>query len=83
MQVNPQVFGQIMQMLKNGQNPQQLAMNMLQNVQGTPMGNNLAQLIQNKDYQGIENIARNVCKQNGVDFDQAFAQFCQSLGLNK
>ena len=73
---------QIMQAIRNGQNPQQLMLSMLQQKMGnTPMGQNLMQLAQNNDAQGIEQIARNLCAQRGLDFDQEFTQFKQRLGL--
>lgn len=39
---------QIIAMIKNGQNPQQLVLSMLENqMGGTPMGNNLLQMARN------------------------------------
>lgn len=73
---------QFMQAIKNGQNPQQLMLQMLQQRMGnTPMGQNLMQLAQNNDIAGIEQIARNLCAQRGLDFDQEFSSFKQRLGL--
>lgn len=60
---------QLIQMLKNG-NPQQIAMNILQQRGGNnPMVNNIMQMIQSGDNSGIEQIARNLCKERGVDPD--------------
>lgn len=73
---------QFMQMIKSGGNPQQLAMNMLQQQAGnSPIGQNLLKLAQNNDGKGIEQIARNLCAQRGLDFDKEFAAFRQQLGL--
>ena len=73
---------QFMQAIRSGQNPQQLMLSMLQQKMGnTPMGQNLMQLAQNNDTQGIENIARNLCAQRGLDFDKEFSAFKQKLGL--
>lgn len=73
---------QFMQMIKSGGNPQQLAMNMLQQQAGnSPIGQNLLRLAQNNDGKGIEQIARNLCAQRGLDFDKEFAAFRQQLGL--
>lgn len=71
---------QMMQMVKTGQNPQQLIMSFLQN-QSSPMGQNLLKLAQTQDAQGLEKIARNMCAQKGMDFDKEFTAFKKSLGL--
>lgn len=79
MQVNPMQF---IQMIKSGQNPQQLMMNYIQSEMGnTPMGQNLLQLAQSGNTQQIEQIVRNLAAQKGVDFDSEFNAFKQSLGL--
>ena len=73
---------QFMQMFRQGNNPQAMIMQMLQEQAGNnPIGKNLLQLAQNKDSQGIEQIARNLCAQRGLDFDTEFANFKQQLGL--
>ena len=72
----------VMQMIKSGQNPQQLAMNLLQQYMGnTPMGQNLIKLAQENKTADIEQIARNLAKQQGIDFDKEFTAFKQTLGL--
>jgi hypothetical protein len=72
----------ILRMIRGGANPQQL---MLQYLQGefsrTPMGANLLSLAQRGDAAGIEQVARNVCTQRGVDFDEEFNSFKQQLGV--
>ena len=78
-QVNPM---QLVQMIKNGSNPQQLMMSVLENqMSNNPMGQNLLHLAKNNQTQGIEQIARNICQQRGVDYDTAFNNFKNSLGL--
>lgn len=73
---------QFMQMMRNGNNPQTMIMNMLQQQAGnSPLGQNLLRLAQNNDGKGIEQIARNLCSQRGLDFDKEFAAFKQQLGL--
>ena len=71
---------QMMVMAKSGQNPQQLIMNFLQS-QSSPMGQNLFKLAQSHDTQGLEQIARNLCAQKGLDYDSEFAAFRKTLGL--
>lgn len=73
---------QLIQMIRSGQNPQQLAMNLLESQMGsTPMGQNLINLARNGQSADIEQIARNLAKQQGVDFDKEFTSFKQMLGL--
>ena len=78
-QFNP---NQIIQMIKNGANPQQLMMSFLQTrFSGTPFGDNLINLAQNNQTPQIEMIVRNICQSRGVDFDKEFAAFKKQLGL--
>lgn len=73
---------QLIQMIRSGQNPQQLAMNLLQqNMGDTPMGQNLLQLAQNGQTADIEQIVRNLAQQQGINFDKEFASFKKMLGL--
>lgn len=79
MNVNPM---QLIQMIKSGQNPQQLIMSLLeQQMQNTPMGVNLLSLAKQNRSADIEQIARNICEQNGIDFDKEFNSFKQKLGI--
>ena len=78
-QFNPM---QIIMAIRNGQNPQQIVMNMLQErMSQTPMGQNLIALAQNNQTAQIEQIARNICNQRGIDFDKEFNSFKDSLGI--
>lgn len=78
-QFNPM---QVIMAIKNGQNPQQIVMNMLQErMSQTPMGQNLIALAQNNQTAQIEQIARNICNQRGIDFDKEFNSFKDSLGI--
>lgn len=78
-QFNPM---QVIIAMKNGQNPQQIVMNMLQErMSQTPMGQNLIALAQNNQTAQIEQIARNICNQRGIDFDKEFNSFKDSLGI--
>ena len=73
---------QIMQMIRGGGNPQTLVMNMLQQQAGNSrIGQNLITMAKNNDGKGIEQVARNLCAQRGLDFDKEFAAFKQQLGL--
>lgn len=77
--VNP---SQLIAMIKNGHNPQQLMMTILEGkMSQTPMGANLLTLAKNGNEKGIEEIARNISIQRGIDFDKEFTAFKQMLGL--
>lgn len=79
MQMNPM---QIIQLIKGGQNPQQLVMQILQQqAQNNPMGANLLELVQNNKTADVEQIARNLAKSKGIDFDKEFNSFKQLLGI--
>lgn len=79
MQMNPM---QIIQLIKGGQNPQQLVMQILQQqAQNNPMGANLLELVQNNKTADVEQIARNLAKTKGIDFDKEFNSFKQLLGI--
>lgn len=70
MNVNPI---QLINMIKNGQNPQQLMMNILG--QNNPILENAMNLAQNGNTSALEMIARNLAHQRGLDFDTEFAKF--------
>ena len=73
---------EIIAAIKNGQNPQQLLMNILEGRMGqTPMGKNLLALAKNNDTKGIETVVRNLFNSRGVDFDKEFSAFKRMLGV--
>lgn len=74
-------MNQIIGMIKNGQNPQQVMMNLLQGMQNTPMGVNLLNLAKNNRGAEIEQIARNLMREQGKDFDTEFQAFRRKYGL--
>lgn len=71
---------QLIQMIRNGQDPSSFLVNALRQGQN-PMANNVASLIENHDTQGLEALARNLCQSQGKDFDKEFASFIQQMGL--
>ena len=73
---------QIIAMIKNGQNPQQLILSMLENqMGGTPRGNNLLQMARNGQTADIEKFARNLFESRGMDFDKEFNSFKSQMGF--
>lgn len=71
----------LIQMIRQGQNPQQLMLSVLERQAGSPMGRNLLNLARNGQTAEIEKIARNLCKERGMDFDQEFMKFRQMFGI--
>ena len=77
MNINPM---QLIQMIKGGQNPQQLVMNILQQKsQNNPILNNAMNLAQDGNTSALEMLARNLAAQRGLDFDREFANFKNQL----
>ena len=72
---------QLMQMLKSG-NPQSFVFQMLeQNAQNNPFFANILQLAKSSKTSEIEQIAINMCKEKGIDFNKEFNSFKNNLGL--
>lgn len=71
---------QLIQLVKNNPNPSAFVMQMLQAQSGNnPLFANLLNLAQNGNTAGLEDFARNVFKEKGLDFDQEFNSFKQML----
>lgn len=60
------------------QNPKQFVMNMLKQNQN-PMAMQLMQMVKNGNTNQIEQFARNVCKERGMDFDKSFSEFMKQI----
>ena len=71
----------IFQMMKAG--PQQFIQQMIGNnqIMSNPMVKNAVGMAQNGDLQGVEQMARNLCKEKGIDFDKAFSDFKNQFPL--
>ena len=76
--VDPNV---LINLIKQGQNPQQLMLAILQGQANTPLGKNLLNLAQNGRIDELEKVIRNIyAQQGGQDFDQEFQAFKRALG---
>lgn len=71
MNINPL---QLIQLIKGGQNPQQLLMSVMQN-NNNPILQNAMGMAQQGNTSGLEMLARNIAQQKGIDFDKAFSEF--------
>lgn len=70
---------QLIQMMKTG-DPRQAIMSMLKGVQpNNPMLNNVINMVNNNDVNGIEQFARNLAKEKGIDVDKAIQQIMQQI----
>lgn len=73
---------QLMQMMKNGGNPQQMIMNMMRQQAGSnPVMNNALQMMEKGDNAGLEKLARNLCKERNINPDEAFNQIKGQFGM--
>lgn len=77
--VNPMM---LIQMIKQGQNPQQLLMSILEgSAASNPINSNLLDMVKNKKTADIETFARNYFASQGKDFDSEFKAFKETYGL--
>lgn len=73
---------QLIQMIRQGKNPQELVMSVLaERAKGNPFMGNLLSLAQKGDMQAIQQIARNTMQSQGKNFDTEFQKFRNNLGL--
>lgn len=73
---------QLMNMMQRSGSPQQFLINLLEQQKGNnPILVNLLQLAKKNDTKSIEQIARNICNEKGVDFDTEFNNFKKQFGL--
>ena len=77
--VNPLM---LIQMIKQGQNPQQLLMSILEgSAANNPINSNLLDMVKNRKTADIETFARNYFASQGKDFDSEFKAFKETYGL--
>ena len=71
--VNPM---ELIAQIRQGKNPQQLMMNILEsNAAQNPIYANLLSMAKDGRTADIEAFARNVAKEKGIDFDKEFSRF--------
>ena len=78
--MNNNMMSFFMNMVRSGGNPEAMLMQMLQQ-QNTPMSSNILNMAERKDITGLEQLARNLCQQRGIDFDSEFKAFKEQLGF--
>lgn len=71
----------LIQMVKGG-NPAQMLMGMLRQQSGNnPFMQNALDMAEKGDSKGIENLARNLCKEQGVNPDEMFNNIKNQFGM--
>ena len=78
--MNNNMMSFFMNMVRSGGNPEAMLMQMLPQ-QKTPMSSNIFNMAERKDTAGLEQLARNLCQQRGIDFDSEFKAFKEQLGF--
>lgn len=69
----------VMQLMQMMRNPQQFAQQMMNNSQfmQNPMAKSALQMYQNGDMKGMEQMARNMCRERGINPEDLIRQFNQ------
>lgn len=72
---------QFVKMMRGG-NPQKVVMDMMREQAGNnPVIRNAMQMAENGDSEGIEKLARNLCKEQGIDADEMVKKIKSQFGL--
>lgn len=67
---------QLITQIRQGQNPQQLLLSILESqAASNPIMNNLLTMAKENRVADIEQFARNLAKEKGIDFDKEFSRF--------
>lgn len=72
-----------MNLMQMFQNPQQFIQNIMGNnqIMSNPMAKNAVELMQKGDAQGVEQMARNLCKEKGLNADEVMQQIKSKFNL--
>ena len=73
---------QLIQMMRSG-NPQQLLQRMMGNSQimSNPIMKNALGMVQSGNMKGVEELARNLCKEKGLNADDVMKQLKNNFGM--
>lgn len=69
---------QLMQMARNPQALLQQVMNNSQLMQN-PIMRNTIEMVQKRDYEGVEKIAKNLCREKNMDYEQLYKEIKRYL----
>ena len=72
-----------MNLMQMFQNPHQFMQNIMGNnhIMSNPMAKNDVELMQKGDAQGVEQMARNLCKEKGLNADEVMQQIKSKFNL--
>lgn len=72
-----------MNLMQIFQNPQQFMQNIMGNnqIMSNPIAKNAVELMQKGDAQGVEQMARNLCKEKGLNADEVMQQIKSKFNL--
>ena len=68
----------MIKMIMGKTSPKDMAISMLKN-NSNPMLSNLIDMVNKGDTKGIEEFARNICKEKNIDFDKDFTDFMNNF----
>lgn len=73
----------IFQMMNAVKNPQQFMQQIMNNseVMQNPIAQNTINMLQKGDKKGLEELARNMCKEKGINADYALKQIKSQFGM--
>lgn len=75
---------QMMGMFNGRSNPQQMMSQMMnQQLQNNPLFQRAQEMAKGKSPHELEQVARNLCQQRGIDLDSAMNQFKQMMGQGR
>mgnify|MGYP006954566031 FL=1 len=73
---------QLMQMMRSGGNTQQALITMMKRQAGNnPVMNNAIQMMEKGDSAGVEQLARNLCKEKNLNPDDVLSQIKTQFGM--
>ena len=72
---------QLIGMLRNGGNRQRMINLLRQQTGNNPVLNNALNMAEKGDMKGVEQLARNLCKERNIDVDSALGQIKSQFGL--
>lgn len=72
---------QLIGMLRNGGNPQGMINLLRQQTGNNPVLNNALNMAEKGDMKGVEQLARNLCKERNIDVDTALGQIRNQFGM--
>lgn len=72
-----------LQFVRAFRNPQEFMSQAMNNnqIMQNPLAKNVFEKIQNGDTKGLEEMGRNLCKENGIDADEALKQVKSMFGM--